>query len=87
MKIRREVEHKGEENVPSTGCFLLLFSSLYLSLEHIYIFTGKIHTEMEAEINVGRSPGGTGQLIELGSQLGTLSDVDLHVKGKGCSLH
>lgn len=41
--------------------FFLLFS-LYWSLKHVYIFIGKVHTEVQADSLVGRGSGKTGLL-------------------------
>lgn len=59
VQIRREIEQRGE------GLFFLFFFllfSLYWSLKHVYIFIGKVHTEVQADSLVGRGSGKTGLL-------------------------
>lgn len=49
VKVRREIEQKGGENTESRKCFLFFIFFLYLSLEHVYIFIGNIHMEVDAD--------------------------------------
>lgn len=49
VKVRREIQQKGGENTESRKCFLFFIFFLYLSLEHVYIFIGNIHMEVDAD--------------------------------------
>lgn len=40
---------------------------MYQSLEHSYVFVGKVHAEVEANNRLGRGAGKTGKLLCRGS--------------------
>lgn len=85
----REIEQKGEGNVQSREIFFVPFFSLYQSLEHVYVFIGKLCTDIEADRTGGEWPWEDWTMTDGVPNWGlqSISSVELHLREKGYFFH